>query len=249
MNKLQLFYWISFLVSFSIKGQDTLNRGNSPYDEARFHYYQKTILLFNEYLDTDAGSFNTTQIRFLHPIGNKALNLRIDLPLVSTNTSSINKTGLGDIGVGISYIPYLDRNRGFAFRVRIISNSAAYPTLGTGKWVFSPAFFYGVYLIPKKLLWIATLENQLSFAGSDSRQNVNNTLFENYFTYTLGKNWIAADVAFRYNTINKGYPHNAYIEFGRKITTTDMVYLHPSVGFGNQKRYNFGIEVGVLILF
>ncbi|MBS7233672.1 lipid A phosphoethanolamine transferase [Flavobacterium psychroterrae] len=249
MKKLQLFYILSFIVTISAKAQDTLQTKKNPFTEARFHYYLKTILFFNEYLDTESGSFNTTQLRFLHPIANKAWNLRVDLPLISTNTSSVNKTGIGDIGVGISYIPYLDHSKGIAFRARIISNSASDPALGTGKWVFAPAVFYGAYIREKKLLWIASLENQMSFAGSNNRNDINTTSFENYFMYIIGKNWIAADVAFRYNATNKGYPNNAFIEFGRKITSNNMGYIHPSFAFGNHKSYNYGIEVGILILF
>ena len=249
MTKLQLFLCVSFFISFSIKAQDSIEPATNPYTEARYHYFLKTILLFNEYLDTDSGSFNTTQLRFLHPIANKAWNLRVDLPLISTNTSSINKTGIGDISVGVSYIPYLHKTKGVAFRARVISNSAADPALGSGKWVFAPAIFYGAYIKEKKILWIASLENQVSFAGSNNRSDVNVTAFENYFMYILGKNWVAADVAFRYNATNKGYPNNAFIEFGRRITQNDMAYVHPSVAFGNKKTYNFGIEVGMLILF
>lgn len=250
MNKTLLFLLLSFLYTFSVTAQDTIVHAKNPYTEARYHYYLKTILLFNEYLDTDSGSFNTTQLRFLHPIANKAWNLRVDLPLISTNTNSINKTGVGDIGAGISYIPYLEEiNGGIAFRARVISNSAVDPALGTGKWVFSPAVFYGKYLKKDKLLWIASLENQISFAGSDNRSDVNTTAFENYFMYILGKNWIAADVAFRYNATNKGFPNNTFVEFGRRITKNDMAYIHPSAAFGNHKTYNFGIEVGMLILF
>jgi len=249
MNKLQLFYLSFLLITFSTKAQNTLALQKNPYTEARYHYYLKTILLFNEYLDTETGSYNTTELRFLHPIANKAWNLRVDLPLISTNTSSINKTGIGDIGAGISYIPYLNHSKGSAFRVRVISNSAADPALGSGKWVFAPALFYGSYIKEKKLLWIASLENQLSFAGSDNRDDINTTAFENYFMYILGKNWIAADVAFRYNATNKGFPNNAFVEFGRKITSNDMAYIHPSIAFGNHKSYNYGIEIGMLILF
>lgn len=254
MNKLQILFLFHFLITFSVQAQEKSQGDNEDsqniYTEARYHYYLKTILLFNEYLDTETGSFNTTQIRFLHPNANKAWNLRVDLPLVSTNTSSINKTGIGDIGVGISYIPYLKYDSGgIAFRARVISNSAVDPALGSGKWVIAPAIFYGKYLIRNKLLWITSLENQSSFAGSDNRNSINLTAFENYFMYIFGKNWVAADVAFRYNATNKGYPSNTFIEFGRKITKNDMAYIHPSMGFGGRKTYNYGLEVGMLILF
>src|SRR3954468_5254756 len=126
MKKFYLFFLLSFFTAFFAKAQDdTEEAAKNVYAEARYHYYLKTILLFNEYLDTDSGSFNTTELRFLHPIANKAWNLRVDLPLVSTNSGSENKSGIGDIGAGISYIPYLDhKTGGVAFRARIISNSA-----------------------------------------------------------------------------------------------------------------------------
>ncbi|WP_264537075.1 lipid A phosphoethanolamine transferase [Flavobacterium sp. N1736] len=250
MKKIYLCVLLIFSILFSVKAQDSVDSSKNVYTEARYHYYLKTILLFNEYLDTDSGSFNTTQLRFLHPIANKAWNLRVDLPLISTNSNSENQTGIGDIGAGISYIPYLNhKTGGIAFRARVISNSATDPARGSGKWVFAPAVFYGKYIRKDKILWIASLENQLSFAGSDNRDNINVTAFENYLMFIIGKNWIAVDAAFRYNATNKGYPNNAFVEFGRRITTNDMAYIHPSVGFGNHKSYNFGIEVGMLILF
>ncbi|MEL1254733.1 lipid A phosphoethanolamine transferase [Flavobacterium sp. DGU38] len=249
MKNTLTFLLLSFIFCTSLKAQDTIVQKKNIYTEARYHYYLKTILLFNEYLDTDKGSFNTTQLRFLHPIASKAWNLRVDLPLVSTNTNSDNKTGIGDIGAGLSYIPYMKyKDEGIAFRARVISNSAADPAIGTGKWVFSPAFFFGKYFT-HNILWITSLENQISFAGSKNRNDINLTTFENYFMYIFGSHWIAGDVAFRYNAINKGYPNNAYLEFGKRITKNDIAYIHPSVAFGNHKTYNFGLEVGMLILF
>lgn len=248
MNKLRLFCFLSFIVTISTKAQDTIG-SKSPFSEARYNYFLKTILLFNEYLDTDSGSYNTTQLRFLHPIGNKAWNLRFDLPLISTNTNSINKTGIGDVGVGVSYIPYLERKNGIALRARVVSNSASDPNLGSGKWVFIPAIFYGKYFRGKKFLWISSLEYQASFAGSSQRNNINVTAFENDLLWFFGKNWIAGDVAFRYNSNLNGFQNNAFLEFGRKITPVNLVYIHPSIAFGGQKTYNYGIEAGVLILY
>lgn len=93
----------------------------------RYHYFLKTIILFDEYLDTDNGSFNTTQVRVLLPIGNKAWNLRFDLPLISANTNSINKTAIGDVGMGVSYIPYMKNSNGIALRTRVYGNTAKRP--------------------------------------------------------------------------------------------------------------------------
>jgi hypothetical protein len=248
MKKLQLFCVLSFIVTISAKAQDTIQL-NSPFSEARYNYFLKTLIFFNEYLDTDSGSFNTTQLRFLQPIGNKAWNLRFDLPLISTTTNSINKTGIGDIGVGVSYIPYIKKSNGIALRARVISNSASDPSFGSGKWVFIPTVFYGKYFSGKQFLWISSLEYQASFAGSSNRNDINVTAFENNLLWFFGKNWIAGDVAFRYNSNLNGFQNNAFLEFGRKITPENLVYVHPSIAFGNYKSYNYGIEIGILILF
>ena len=79
MRKIQVFSILFFLFNNLLSAQenDTLQ---SPFSEPRYHYFLKTIILFDEYLDTDNGSINTTQVRVLLPIGNKAWNLRFDLP-------------------------------------------------------------------------------------------------------------------------------------------------------------------------
>ncbi|MCP2025904.1 hypothetical protein L1276_001044 [Flavobacterium sp. HSC-32F16] len=248
MKILPFYICIFFLQSLSVKAQDTI-QFNNPFSEPRYHYFLKTILLFNEYLDTENGSYNTTQLRFLQPIGNKAWNLRFDLPLISANTNSTNKTGIGDVSAGISFIPYMERNNGIALRARVISNSASDPSFGTGKWVFVPSIFYGRYLQSKKYLWISSFEYQTSFAGASNRKDINVSVFENVILCFFGKNWIAADAAFRCNNTVKGFQNNAFLEFGRKITPDNLIYIHPSVAFGGQKSYNYGLEMGILILF
>lgn len=248
MKNFRFYICIIFLFSYAVKAQDTIQY-NNPFSEARYHYFLKTILLFNEYLDTENGSYNTTQLRFLYPIGNKAWNLRFDLPLISANTNSVNKTSIGDVSAGISYIPYMERHNAIAVRARVVSNAASDPAFGSGKWVFIPTVFYGRYLKSKKYLWIASLEYQKSFAGDSNRNDINTTAFENVILWFFGKNWIGADAAFRYNNTVKGFQNNAFLEFGRKITPDNLVYIHPSVAFGGQKTYNYGLEVGILILF
>ena len=248
MNKIQLLSILFFLFNNLLSAQenDTLQ---NPFSEPRYHYFLKTIILFDEYLDTDNGSYNTTQLRALLPIGDKAWYLRYDLPLISANTNSINNTAIGDIGMGLRYIPYLKNNNGIALRTRVYANTAADPNFGTGKWVIMPAVVYGKYFNLRKFLWLSTLEYQGSFAGQDERDNISVTLFENVLLYFFGKNWVAADAAFRYNAILDEFQNNAFIEFGRKITPTNLVYVHPSAGFGVNRTYNFGLEVGILILF
>lgn len=249
MKKLTAFIFLNILTIISIYGQGTENEEN-PFEEGRVNYFKKTVLVFNEYLDTHNGSFNTTDVRLIMPIGDKSWNVRADVPLVSTNTESINKTGLGDVSFGATYIPYIDKKRGIAIRTRVITNSAVDPKLGTGKWIVVPSLFYGAYLDSnRRYLWFSSLEHQASFAGSDNRNTINTTIYENLLLRYFGNNWIGADVAFRYNNTLDGFQNNCYLEFGHKFTPNNMFYIHPSAAFGGKKAYNYGIEVGLLVLF
>lgn len=255
MKKLQFAFILSLLTVFSVQSQDDAEieaeiQNNSPFSEARYNFFKKTVIVFNEYLDTDSGSFNTLDLRILLPIGNKAWQLRADIPLISTNTGTDITTGFGDLSFAASYIPYLNKKRGIALRGRVYTNSAQNPSFGTGKWVFAPAFFYGEFFGKnKKFLWISNVEYQISFAGDSDRSNISNAILDNSIIYNFKKNWVAADVTFRYNAIVEGYNNSVYVEFGRKFTPDAMFYIHPSMGFGDAKSYNTGLELGLLIYY
>jgi hypothetical protein len=249
MKKILFLVGYNFIFLISVYGQEN-TRNLNPLAEARFNFFKHTVLIFNEYLDTDNGSYNTTVARVLHPVGNRKWNLRADIPLVSTNTSSINKTGLGDISFGASYIPYVKNKTGIGIRGKITTNSAVNTSFGSGKWIFTPTFFLGNYLGNKKeFLLLSSFENQISFAGSNSRNKVNTTVLENTILYFFNKNWVGADVALRYNATIEGFQNSTFIEFGRKFTPDSMFYIHPSVGFGSKKAYNYGMELGLVVLF
>jgi hypothetical protein len=111
MKKLYFVLVFVFIAIVSVNAQDAI-KDNNPLTEVRFNLFKHSMTLFNEYLDTDNGSFNTTNLRVLYPIGNRYWLLRVDVPLISANTTSINKSGLGDIAVAASYVPYVrNKNR------------------------------------------------------------------------------------------------------------------------------------------
>ncbi|CAN1523158.1 hypothetical protein MCETHM1_01150 [Flavobacteriaceae bacterium] len=246
-------FYLLFLNLFSIytiQAQEDAVAETNPFADVRYNYFKKTVILFNEYLNTDSGSFNTTDLRILQPIGNKAWNLRLDIPLISTNSNSKDKTGLGDIAFASSYIIALNNKRGIGARAKVITNSASNPSFGSGKWVFVPTLFYGIYLDKSsKILWLMDAEYQVSFAGSSNRNDISTAVFENALIYSFRKNWIAGNVAVRYNNTVNGFQNSAYLEFGRKYSKESMFYIHPSIGFGNKKFYNNGLELGLVIFY
>lgn len=191
---------------------DTLKK---VFDAPKYNFFSRAIVVFNEYLDTDSGFYNTTDIKFLLPVGNKAWNLRLDVPIVSTNITGENKTGLGDLAASMAYLPVLTDHNGLCVRARLIGNTASNPAFGSGKWIFIPTLFYGHFFDDaKKWLLISILEYQVSFAGDKTRNNISTTIFENVLYFNFGKNWAAADVAFRHNAATDKFHNNAYLEFG-----------------------------------
>jgi hypothetical protein len=247
---LLVYFILSSLSLVYAQDKKTIRGEQNPFSEARFNYFKETIILFNEYLDTKNGSFNTTNFRILKPIGNRAWTIRFDAPLISTNSSTLNKSGVGDISFASSYIPYLTKKSGIATRLRITTNSANNPSFGSGKWVISPAIFYGTYINKsKKLLLISDFEYQYSIAGSENRADIRTTVLESTMIYSFAKNWISSNVALRYNQTRKGFQNSTFAEFGRKLTPDSLFYIHPSLAFGDQKSYNYGIELGVVILY
>ena len=191
-----------------INAQDkkTIRSEQNPFSEARFTYFKETIVLFNEYLETKNGSFNTTNFRILKPLGNRAWTIRFDAPLISTNSNTINKSGLGDLSLATSFIPYLTKKSGIATRLKIASNSANNPNFGSGKWVISPAIFYGTYIdTNKKLLLISDLEYQFSVAGSKNRADIRTTVIESTLIYFLPKTGSVQTLLFVTTRLDKGF--------------------------------------------
>ena len=162
----------------------------------------------------------------------------------------MNQTGLGDIDFSIAYIPQMNDKTGIAFRGKINIPTASESAFGSGKWVFIPTAFLAHYWDSQKQWFsISSLEQQLSFAGQANRTAINTTVLENDIYYSFHKNWVGAVAHFRYSFETKGYKNSFAIEYGRKFTPRFYAYIHPSFGFGSQKSYNNGIEIGVLIFF
>jgi len=260
MVKNTLYFFVVLMLSLSIstyaqeigkkKSLYELKDEINPLNFARVNFYKNTLVFYNEYLDTESGSINTTDFRYTHPFKNRSWNFRTDIPLISGNTSSENKTAIGDISFSIAHIPYLTNKRGVSFRARITTNSSNNKDFGTGKWVFTPTVFYGQYLNKKgSVLWTTYLENKFSFAGSSNRANINAFALNNSINYSFSKSWISSDITVGYNQISEKKPIAIAFEYGTKFTPDTMLYFHPSFGIGSERQYNHGIEFGLVILY
>jgi hypothetical protein len=102
-------------------------------------------------------------------------------------STSGRQTGLGDINYSGFISPAQPSGAIWGLGASITAPSATNDSLGTGKWSAGPT---GIILFQPEWGTIGGLARHLwSFAGSDSRQDVNQTLIEPFINYNLDNGW------------------------------------------------------------
>lgn len=247
-----------FLILFSFspyffKSQDDLNEKRNEYStviKTKYNYFYNTFIFFNEYLDTPNGSFNTTQARVNFPFFNKSWEMRFDIPLVSGENSTKNKTGLGDISAVLTYLPFFIKDKHIIFiRTKISSNSASDKNFGYGKWIITPGISYQKTFGGKnQFLWISSIEYKRSIFGEKNRNKVEKFSYENLIQYSFSKYWVSADFNLYRNIYSNSFENTFFTEFGINLSKFSL-YVHPSIGTGHTRFYNYGLEFGILAKF
>ena len=248
-----LFLIIFLFFPYFLKSQDDLNEKineDSAVIKTKYNYFHNTFIFFNEYLDTPNGSFNTTEARVEFPVFNKAWDMRFEVPLVSAENSTKNKTGLGDISAVLTYLPFFVKDKHAIFvRTKITSNSASDKNFGYGKWIIRPAIFYQKpFGKNNQFLWISSIEYRRSVFGQKNRDKVERLSFENLIQYSFSKYWVSANFNLYRNIFLSHFENTAFTEFGVNLSKFSL-YVHPSIGLGNHQFYNYGLEFGIFTKF
>lgn len=250
-KKINLFLILFFFFPFFFKSQDDLNEKineDSTVIKTKYNYFHNTFIFFNEYLDTPNGSFNTTQARVNFPVFNKAWDMRFDLPLVSGESSTKNKTGLGDISAALTYLPFFVKDKHAIFvRVKVSSNSASDKNFGYGKWIITPGILYQkTFGGRNQFFWISSIEYKRSIFGQKNKNKVETFSFENLIQYSFSKYWLSANYNLYRNIFSKRFENKVFTEFGVNLSKFSL-YVHPSIGLGRHRSYNHGLEFGILV--
>lgn len=253
LKKIINLFLFFFLFPFFVKSQDDLNEKineDSTVIKTKYNYFHNTFIFFNEYLDTPNGSFNTSQARAAFSVFNKSWEMRFDIPLVSGESSTKNKTGLGDISAVLTYIPFFVKDKHvFFIRAKISSNSASEKNFGYGKWVITPGISYQkTFGMKNQFLWIGSIEYKRSIFGQKNRNKVEKFSFENLIQYYFSKYWLSIDFNLYRNIFSNCFENTTFTEFGINLSKLSL-YIHPSIGMGHTRFYNYGLEIGILAKF
>ncbi|MER9401495.1 hypothetical protein NKI46_25620 [Mesorhizobium sp. M0615] len=215
----------------------------------------RTLAVSNEYrfLPGD-GYYDITNLRYTEPFLDGKASIRLTVPLDATNLAGDNEFGLGDIAAKLSWIPYVTRRQAFILSTEIYAPSASEDVLGTGKWVAAPGLTWAYFASPEVIIAPAYIQS-LSFAGDSNRVDVNRGDFDLYVVYKphAKRWWLTSDLTASYDFEADTAPMSWEIALGfnmGKLANGGAVngYIRPGVGIGNDRPYDFNVEVGVSLV-
>ncbi|APD06635.1 hypothetical protein UJ101_01107 [Flavobacteriaceae bacterium UJ101] len=229
------------LISINLTGQlnDSLKLLGPKYT-----FFRHNVIMFNEYLDINEKGYNTTQIRYKTPIGKGHWNVRVDVPVVSDESSG--KNGLGDLYASVAYIPYMTKKIGYWIRGRVFAPTASSSGLGYGKWLFSPTVGIGK-TFSKNFTYLLSYEHRFSFAGQSDRSDYHRGIIDTSLIFSPKNFWFSfnPNLFFDYEN-NVRTSAFAAFEIGRQLSTGFDFYIRPSFGIGDYRPYNTGFEFGLV---
>ncbi len=234
--------------------------------------FQRTAQVVNEFDGLGGAQVNFTRFRFAQPFYGGRMSFRAEIPLVYahagianpggdeggggsvTRVGNVSRFGLGDINLKFSYIPYARKSGGLLTAVELNPPTATESVLGTGKWVLAPTVAYGFFL-PGNHIFAPAYKHSISFAGNDSRADVNNGSFDLYFVSKFDDNrqWITVDPTYLLNYQQGKYSGATLrVIYGRVLGKIgDAVvsgYVKPGVGIGHDRPNDWSVEGGISLI-
>jgi len=113
---------------------------------------------------------------------------RIDLPVVTFSNPSTRETGLGDIYVQALVAPRIAGTFVMAAGTGLQMPTASSASLGTGKWIVSPAIV-PIWLFPKEGYAYIKIQDWFSIAGQSNRSKVHYLIVTGLVLRRIAKQW------------------------------------------------------------
>ncbi len=214
--------------------------------------FLRTVTVKNEFnvLPGNDDFFNTTSLVYIQPFADGTMNLRAKVPFVATDVAGEGESGLGDLSLRYNWLAKVTPEYGLLVGVDSTFDTASERYFGRDRYTISPLVTYAMFL-NNNAIFAPTYQHNFSIFGNGNGPDVNESVIDLYFVYTADdkKSWITVDPAI---TINwDGDPKlNAVLEvqFGRTLGKVGdaalNAYVAPSVGIGDDRPINWGIEIG-----
>lgn len=180
------------------------------------------------------------------------------LPKVSSSpggsSSADQAIALGDIVLKSQWIPYLAPRHGVLLTTSLSLPTSGNDLIGSGKWTITPSVAYARFWGPR-LLVAQFFQQQVSFAGSAERTEVNRSDLDLYMVYS-GRSlrwWITSDLNLGIDEANHNKtPASATISYGRGLRRMFGGSLNGSIqagaGVGRDRPYNTMVSAGISLV-
>jgi hypothetical protein len=203
---------------------------------------------------TDGSYYNTSSFKFTQPFNDGKMSLRLNLPVINTDLVGDNDIGFGDVGVKWTWVPHVDKKIGVIVSGEIVAPTASGGLFGSGKWTVAPGLTVAKFF-SKEVIIAGAVIHTISFAGDDSRTDINRTDFDLYTVYKpAGKKWwLTGDLAAGYDYELKKAPASVKVALGffvTKLQSGGVINgsIRPGVGIGNDRSFDYSLEVGLTLV-
>jgi hypothetical protein len=216
--------------------------------------FLRSARVTNEYAATTNDDYvNTLAFSYVQPFASQTMNLRLKVPVLATDIDGGDgaQWGIGDVSLRYNWLADITKSYGLLVGAELVADSASEDVMGRGKWIVSPLVTYAMFL-NKNMIFAPTYQHNFSFAGDEDRKDVNETVLDFYFVYTADDkmSWITIDPALVIDWEgDEDTPFSVEVQFGRRLGTlwggAFNGYIQPGVGIGNDRVYDWNIEIGV----
>jgi len=178
---------LSATVSWAAEGESGQSLGQAASDPtASLLALQLQNVYVGDFHNLDDENTNTVQFRAAVPFNTGTLKhiARATLPMITDSLSG--KRGLGDLVLFDLIVFERDWGR-FGVGPVMLFPTASSDEIGARKWAAGPAL--GFAASSPKLVWGLFNQNLFSFAGDGDRDNVNVSILQPLFSYSLPQKW------------------------------------------------------------
>ena len=215
--------------------------------------FQTEFRFFNEVQFLQGRGYqNVTTLQYVQPFAG-SFAVRMRLPIVSNDVTGSNKYGVGDLNAKVNWVPFVNSKVGVMLGSEFSFNTASNRVLGTGKNTIAPVGVLAFFL-KDGWLFAPAYQQTKSYAGDDSRSDINLGAADFYLVkLTKSKrNWFILDPTiiadYRNDRVSGTLEFEAGQIAGRMMGGIGSIYIRPGVGLGNNRIYNWNLEVGFKLI-
>lgn len=180
-------------------------------------------------------------------ISKPGIIMRFEVPLAHGSAFGNRATGLGDAYGQFFLLPYASRRFVWVAGSGLILPTATDRLLGGGKWIAAPVTV-PVWRLPRGL-FLVKVQNFVSFAGDDTRPDVNFLLIAPTLITAVGRGWwILLDTETKSDWRVDGRTGvKSGFQVGRRLKRSLGLWVKPEVWWGPNRDGDWNIKFGVIL--